>query len=81
MNKNRISRPMRRDELAQHSEVTWFARRGKCGGCAGKQRVLTRGGPTGAIRREVSRGHSSHIKRAMSRRPCIVWAEGYGGLS
>ena len=50
MDKNRILRPMRSDELAQHSEVTWFARGGKCGSPeenAGKQRVLTWGDPAG----------------------------------
>jgi len=35
MNKNRIDRPTRPDELAPHSEVIRFRRGGKCGGCAG----------------------------------------------
>jgi len=45
MNKNRIERPTRLDELAQHSEVIRFCRGGKCGCCAVKQRVLTWGDP------------------------------------
>jgi len=34
MNKNRIERPTRPDELAPHSEVIRFRRGGKCGGHA-----------------------------------------------
>ena len=45
MNKNRIERPTRWDELAPHSEVIRFRRGGKCGGHAVKQRVLTWGDP------------------------------------
>ena len=52
-------RPTRHDELAQHSEVVWFTRGGKCGGCAEKHRALTWGDLPGAIRAEVSRRHSS----------------------
>jgi len=52
-------RPTRSDELAQHSEIEWFARGGKCGGCAAEQRVLTWGDPTEEMPWEVSRGHSS----------------------
>ena len=48
MDKNRIVRPMRCGELAQHSEAARSSRRGKCGGRAGKQRVLTWGDPNGA---------------------------------
>ena len=46
-------RPTRRDELApsyakapaakQHSEIVWYARRGKFGGSAEEQRVITWG--------------------------------------
>ena len=36
-------RSIRHDELAQHSEVVWFTRGGKCGGCAGKHHALTWG--------------------------------------
>ena len=59
MDKNRISRPMRPDELAPHSEVTGTSRGGKCGGRAGKQRVLTWGDPARATGRGVSRSHST----------------------
>ena len=52
-------RPIRWDELAQHSEVHRFSRGGKCGGCAGKQRVLTWGDPAAERRQEVSRDRSS----------------------
>jgi len=64
MDKNRIegrhgamswhppSRRLWRDE--QHSEVVWFTRGGKCGGCAGKHRALTWGDLAGAIQPEVS---------------------------
>ena len=45
MDKNRIERPTRADELAPHSEVIRFRRGGKCGGHAVKQRVLTWGDP------------------------------------
>ncbi len=37
------TRPMRRGELAQHSEALWFSRRGKWGGCAEEDCVLTWG--------------------------------------
>ena len=70
MNKNRIARPTRCDELAQHSEVEGTSRGGKCGGRAGKQRVLTWGDPTGAIWRGVSKGHSSEEVRESG------WSEG-----
>ena len=59
MDKNRIARPTRRGELALHSEAHRFSRAGKCGGRAGKQRVLTWGDPAGATGRGVSRGHST----------------------
>lgn len=36
-----------------------FSRGGKCGGCTGRQRVLTWGDPAEEIRWEVSRGCSS----------------------
>jgi hypothetical protein len=36
-------RPTRRDELAQHSEIVWYARGGKCGGSAVEQRAITWG--------------------------------------
>ena len=36
-------RPTRRDELAQHSEIVWYARGGKFGGSAVEQRVITWG--------------------------------------
>jgi hypothetical protein len=48
MDKNRIGRPPRCDELAQHSEVGRFSRGGRCGGRAGTQRVLTWGDPVRA---------------------------------
>ena len=51
--------PTRRDELAQHSEIAWYARRGKCGGSAVEQRVLTWGGLFREAGAGVSRGHSS----------------------
>ncbi len=59
MDKNRIVRPTRPGELAQHSEAGRSTRGGKCGGRAGKQRVLTWGDPAWATGREVSRGHST----------------------
>jgi hypothetical protein len=53
----------------QHTEGVWYAREGKCGGCAAEQRALTWGTGAqrrwpeanlpGAIRAEVSRRHSS----------------------
>ncbi len=52
MDKNRIEGRSRGDELAQHNEVGRFSREGKCGGRAGKQRVLTWGDPNGATRGE-----------------------------
>jgi len=59
MNKNRIPRPaaMRRTGTTPRSRG--FSRGGKCGGRAGKQRVLTWGDPNGATRRGVSRGRST----------------------
>lgn len=36
-------RPTRRDELAQHNEIVWYARGGKCSGSAAEQRVITWG--------------------------------------
>jgi hypothetical protein len=47
-------RAVRGGELAQPSEAHWFARGGKCGGCAGKQRVLT----WGTERSRASKGSS-----------------------
>jgi hypothetical protein len=41
--------PTRSDELAQHSEIVWYARGGKSGGSAVEQRAITWG--TGAQRR------------------------------
>jgi len=41
-------RPPRRDELAPHSEITWFAKGGKCSSCEGEHRVLSR--PVYALR-------------------------------
>ena len=54
MNKNRIDRPTRPDELAPHGEVIRFRRGGKCGGCAVKQRVLTWGDPLPGNRQRES---------------------------
>jgi hypothetical protein len=36
-------RPTWRDELAQHSEIVWYARGGKFGGSAAEQRAITWG--------------------------------------
>ena len=69
MNKNRIERPTRRGELAQHSEAARSTRAGKCGDRAGKQRVLTWGDPNGATWRGVSRGHSTDIDPGAERGP------------
>jgi hypothetical protein len=41
-------RPTRRDELAQHNEIVWYARGGKCSGSAAEQRVITWGDLTRA---------------------------------
>jgi len=59
MDKNRIARPtaMRRAGTTPWSRG--FSRGGKCGGRAGKQRVLTWGDPARATRRGVSRGRST----------------------
>ena len=55
-------RPTRRDELAQHSEIVWYARGGKFGGSAVEQRVITWGDLFRETKTEVSRGHSSGRK-------------------
>ena len=59
MDKNRIGRPTRCGELAQHSKAVRSSRGGKCGGRAEKQRALTWGDPAGATGQGVSRGHST----------------------
>ncbi len=41
-------RPTRRDELAQHNEIVWYARGGKSGGSAVEQRAITWGDLTRA---------------------------------
>ena len=46
-------------ERAPHSKTYRSSHGGKCGGRAGKQRVLTWGDPAGGILRGVSRGRSS----------------------
>ena len=55
-------RPTRRDELAQHSEIVWYARGGKFGGSAVEQRVITWGDLFRETEAEVSRGHSNWIE-------------------
>jgi hypothetical protein len=55
------TRPTGTGELAQHSEAVWFSPGGKCGGRAGKQRVLTWGDPGEEMPWEVSRRHTSGI--------------------
>lgn len=63
-------RPTRDDELAQHSEVTWFARGGKCGGCPAKRRVLTWGDPSRETWEGVSRGHmTGTMNRGVAKGP------------
>ena len=58
-------------ELAQHNKAHRFSCVGKCGGRAGKQRVLTWGDPgSGNPDRGVSRGHSSDEVRENG------WSEG-----
>ena len=52
-------RPTWRDEVAQHTEIAWYARGGKCGGSAAEQRALTWGDLHRETGAEVSRGHSS----------------------
>ena len=56
MNKNRIPRPTRHGELAQHSKAIRSTRGGKCGGRVGTQRALTWGDPGEEMPREVSKG-------------------------
>ena len=66
MDKNpAMAGPTRHDELAptvakamaakQHSEVVWFTRGSKCGGCAGEHRALTWGTGTKWNRRRSRR--------------------------
>jgi hypothetical protein len=71
--RRRPATPIRHDELAQHSEVVWFTRGGKCGGCAGKHRALTwgiwreRSGQKSAeaiVVGETSRSANEHVKIA-----------------
>ena len=59
---------MRRAGMVQRSRG--FSRGGKCGGRAGKQRVLTWGDPKEEMPWEVSRGHSSVEGRETG------WSEG-----
>ena len=77
MDKNRIVRPTRCGELAQHSEAVGFSRGGKCGGRAGKQRVLTWGDPARATWWGVSRGHSTGVRAT---RPISGRAEPNGNV-
>ena len=69
MDKNRIVRPTRCGELAQHSKAVRSSRGGKCGGRAEKQRALTWGGPAGATGQGVSRGHSNGQRAGGRKRP------------
>ena len=43
MDKNRIEGRHGAIELAQHTEIVWYARGGKCGGSAAEQRAITWG--------------------------------------
>ena len=59
MNKNRIRRPTRCDELAQHSEVAGSVAEVNAAVVPGSNALLPGEIPTGQRGREVSRGHSS----------------------